>query len=642
MCERPPGQNLRRLVEGGGFDDPLWEKMVGHVCARRGIHYEHKTIHVLRCLFFLKHSAKMYLRTVAQHLQHVGSLVAQCKVAGVKTIVFSPGSRNAPLVTAFNKAGNFECLVVPDERSAAFFALGIAQQTGNPVAVCCTSGSAVVNYFPAVTEAYYSKIPLLLLTADRPSAWIDKGDGQTIRQKNVFADYVRSCLHLEFIKEQDEVVRQQEIFFTLKGLMLPEPSPVHINIALEEPLYGEIPTAEGYSFQQISESVSRPDFEVLEKLWNQAASKLILTGVLADGGMLSPLVQQLCSDPSVAVLAETTSNLNVQQVAYNTDRILAALTENSVQKQYKPDVIITLGHSIISKKIKALIRKWAVPHVHVSLSDLDMDTFGTLVCTLRAKNEDVLRHLISMEPKFPESTFGAKWKSLQYLTEQWHNRFIETAPWSDLQAYRWLMEYTPDYTNLQMGNSAAVRYLQLMPHVSTLLYNGNRGVSGIDGCVSTAVGAAHVNTASGVETMLICGDMSFLYDINALWNRHLSSLLRIAVVNNGGGGIFRIIDGPKQSEYLETFFQAEVPVDIEALCKAYRINYFKVCSEEEIHGIMPEFLLPPENNRPSLLEIKTPAKENDIVLKQYFNFIAEAFQNYQNQNTYESTRMEDH
>jgi 2-succinyl-5-enolpyruvyl-6-hydroxy-3-cyclohexene-1-carboxylate synthase len=583
----------------------------------------------------------MYLRAVAQHLQHVGSLVAQCKVAGVKTIVFSPGSRNAPLVTAFNKAGNFECLVVPDERSAAFFALGIAQQTGTPVAVCCTSGSAVVNYFPAVTEAYYSKIPLLLLTADRPSIWIDKGDGQTIRQKNVFADYVRTCLHLEFNKEQDEVARQKEIFFTLKGLMLPEPLPVHINIALEEPLYGEIPTAEGYSFQQISESVSRPDFEVLEKLWNQAASKLILTGVLADGGMLSPLVQQLCVDPSVAVLAETTSNLNVAQVVYNTDRILAALTENSDQEQYKPDVLITLGHSIISKKIKVLIRKWAVPHVHVSLTDHNMDTFGTLVCTVRAKEEDVLRHIAGIPPLPTDSTFGAKWKSLEYLTEQWHNRFIETAPWSDLQAYRWLMEYTPDYVNLQMGNSAAVRYLQLMPHISTLLYNGNRGVSGIDGCVSTAAGAAHVNASAGVNTLLVCGDMSFLYDSNALWCRHLSSALRIAVVNNGGGGIFRIIDGPKQSDYLETFFQAEVPVDIQALCRAYNIHYYRCCNEQDIHRVMPDFLLPQMDDRPALIEIFTPPNENDIVLNQYFSYIATSFQNYQkeNPNVYEPTRL---
>lgn len=556
---------------------------------------------------------------MSRHLDHAGLLAATCRAFGIQTVVFSPGSRNAPLVHAFKQLNDLECLVLPDERAAAFFALGIAQQTGVPVALCCTSGSAVANYLPAITEAHYQKIPLVVLSADRPTQWIDKGDGQTIRQQRIFGDFVRDELQLEpFLERTVPNEVQDRIRQILCSSLFPEPGPVHINVPLEEPLYVpfSIPSLAIEKLPSLPECVE--NWDEIRQEWGNAKCKLILTGIISDGGLISDAVNRLAEDTSVVVLAETTSNLNGQNIIHGTDRLLATMLPEDEEK-FKPELVVTLGNAIISKKIKALVRAWKVPHWHVSMSDENMDTFGTLARTIQSSASDFIHQMQQSAPV--ESDYQRKWKQCELLTEDFHQEYMANAPFSDLKAYQIILDYTPDYTNVQMGNSAAVRYLQLYPPISTLVYHGNRGVSGIDGSVSTAAGAAWVNAKAEVNTLLLCGDMSFIYDSNALWTKHLTPAFRIAVVNNGGGGIFRIIEGPSGSNHLEEFFEADVAVSIEHLCKAFNVNYYYADSEDALHNVMPLYLYPQENDRPALLEVFTPRTQNSEVLKMYFEYL---------------------
>ncbi len=541
---------------------------------------------------------------------------------GIKYVVFSPGSRNAPFVLSFSKDEAFETLVIPDERVAGFFALGIAQQTHQPVAVVCTSGSAVVNYFPAITEAFYQRLPLVVMSADRPEAFIDQGEGQSIRQKHVFGSMIRStCSLREGNSEEIMWYNNRIINETLNAATYPNPGPVHINVPLSEPLYQPLQPAHHVRNIKVTEPLQLLDTgtrQELYKEWQSKDKKLILTGVLNNGPELNDVLKEVATDPSVVVLTEYTSNLNAYLYCQATDRIITTFNEAD-KIAFRPDVVLTIGHSIISKKIKHLIREWGPEHWHITDAPEAPDTFKTLSRFINVTPSEFLKDIASY--RNDQSTFHQLWKERDLLAKQFHEECMPAAPFSDLKAYWLLHDYIPDFTNVQMGNSAAVRYLQLCNQISTLIYSGNRGVSGIDGSVSTAAGAAWINEREGVNTMLICGDMSFVYDSNALWHNHLSPALRIAVVNNAGGGIFRIIDGPSGTDQLEKFFDAHVDVSIEHLCKAFNLNYYRAENEDELHEVMPSFLFPQENDRPALLEVITPRDDNASILKDYFTTI---------------------
>jgi 2-succinyl-5-enolpyruvyl-6-hydroxy-3-cyclohexene-1-carboxylate synthase len=558
---------------------------------------------------------------VPEHLVHIAPLPELCFRKGICTVVFSPGSRNAPLVQVFRDHGKIECLVVPDERAAGFFALGIAQQTRQPVAVCCTSGSAVVNYLPALTEAWYQQLPLVVFSADRPEQWIDQGDGQTIRQQGIFGTYVCAEMQLRRVKSADQQnANIQRLNEVLNAALTPPLAPVHINIPLEEPLYEVISALEAVEhFPAVAAfPISEHEIAAIQQGWKQARRKLIITGMLADGPELKDILLEVAADPTVVVLTETTSNLPGFPLCQSTDRIIGTIAPEE-ESDFQPDLVITIGHSIISKRIKALVRKWNTPHWHIGPEESAPDTFMTLQRSVRITPLAFFT-LVRLQGH-EEGSFYKTWKQRELITENLHQQFMESCSWSDLKACGLVLDYIPDFCNVQMGNSAVVRYIQLFPKVPTLLYHGNRGVSGIDGSVSTAAGAAWVNAKAGVNTLLLVGDMSFVYDSNGLWTNHLTPALRIVVINNNGGGIFRIIDGPSGSPYLEEFFEASTPVHLQQLCNAFHVNHYRCDSEETLHAVMPEFLYPQSNNRPALLEIVTPQKENAAVLKSYFHQI---------------------
>jgi len=555
----------------------------------------------------------------------ISSLVEICVQKGITKIVLSPGSRNSPLAIAFNRHPQIDCYVIVDERAAAFFAMGMAQQTQQAVAIACTSGSAALNYAPAIVEAFYQRIPLLVLTADRPVEWINQGAGQTIQQRDIYKNFILKSYELtqEAKKGTDDLwYNDRQINEAINLAHFPKKGPVHINIPLREPLYDLVKkTTHQPKIQEVIKIKNTLPDEVFEKLkteWQQAKSKLILCGLMEKNQTLNAVLEELSSDPSVSVLTETTANVFSEKFNSCIDRLITTI-EKKEEKKFVPDILITIGGAIISKKIKALFRKTSPKeHWHFDTSGKEMNTYQSLTKTIPIRPEYFFKKLTeeNSNKNYIKSNFQKTWKNRDNQTRNQHNKFLKKVKYSDLKAFEIILKNIPTGSNFQMGNSSTVRYVQLFDQREDIFYNSNRGTSGIDGSTSTAVGAA---LASGKSTTLVCGDLSFFYDVNALWNPYLPSNLRIIIINNSGGGIFRIIPGPSTSDELDDYFEVTQERTAEPFAKMYNLSYQKADSIESLEKVISSFYK--KRKRAGILEVFTPRKENDKVLKAYFNFL---------------------
>ena len=556
--------------------------------------------------------------------QSVLDLVEIAYEKGVRRIVFSSGSRNAPLVIAFNDHGGFETYSIHDERSAAFFALGIAQQTRETVAIICTSGSAVLNYSPAIAEAYYQHIPLLVITADRPLEWIDQGEGQTMRQRGIYENFIKDSFEsFQESNHEDELWYNARMFNEAINLTKIAPhGPVHVNIPLREPLYIKNLDSKAGKVKIINNISPLPElsvetFDNLSDIWNQSYRKIILTGILPPDEKLKDILIELSNDPSVIVLTETTSNIYDKSFINNIDRFIMSLNDGE-EDVFRPDLLLSFGNNIVSKKIKVLLRKWnPKEHWKVDESDKVIDTYKSLTKHIKSELKSFLTGILSRK-KSIDSGFKENYMSKELIVKKRHNEFVKSAPWSDFKAYSIINTYLPKGINLQMANSTAVRYAQLMNSRGDIFYNSNRGVAGIDGCTSTAVGAS---VSTGKMTVLVTGDVAFLYDSNALWNNYLPEHLRIIVFNNEGGNIFRYIPGPSNTNHLEEFFEAHHNIKARGIATTFDLNYYSAKDEIEIMRELPFFFEKQSNSRPAILEVFTPRLSNMDILKEYFVYL---------------------
>lgn len=551
-------------------------------------------------------------KTGIRHLAEI------CVAKGIENIIISPGSRNAPIILAFKQKFAINCLSIVDERSAGFFALGMAQQTGKPVAIACTSGSAVLNYAPAIAEAYYQKIPLLIITADRPVEWIDMADSQTIRQKEIFKNYIQKSIELpQNINSEDELwFTDRLINEAINACSYPVSGPVHINLPFTEPLYEgfdeELPKAKLIDTIVPNNLIGEDKLSLLADQWNASKRILILTGMLPKNEELNSLLSTFAKGNSIAVLTETTSNLYAEDFHSSIDKILAAISTEELAK-FAPDLLITIGNQIISKKVKAFLRSHRpANHWHIDPTDLNLDTYKSLTQNIPMNPLDLFKQLKN-EIKIGEGNYSKLWKEKELITENKHAEYLSQCPYSDLQVFELLLKNIPQKNHLQLANSTPVRYAQLFKNREDLEYFSNRGTSGIDGCISTAVGAAY---ASQHPTTLITGDLSFFYDSNGLWNNYLPEQLRIIIINNGGGGIFRFIDGPTKSDSLD-YFETPHNLNAENIAKTFGVEYFSANSIEELEASILPFYN--ENlEKTAILEIFTARELNAEVLKEYF------------------------
>lgn len=537
------------------------------------------------------------------------SIIEICAAKGLTNIVISPGSRNAPLTIGFVNNPNFNCFSIVDERCAAFFALGIAQQTKKPVAIVCTSGSALLNYYPAIAEAFYSQIPLVVISADRPHDKIDIGDGQTIRQENVFSNHIlySTNLHEDASSENDSLINEAI------NISLFQKGPVHINAPFEEPLYE---TVEELSVT-VSAFANEPQLAPIGKLddfatiWNASARKMVLVGVNDPNVITESIVEQLANDPSVIVLTETTSNLHHPTFINNIDTIITPFIQEDFQ-DFQPEILVTFGGMVVSKRIKAFLRKYKPRH-HWHIDTLRAyDTFGALSQHFKNTPAQFFESFLPLT-KVVGSDYFQKGQLLKIFRKEKHNIYLSKIPFSDFKVFEKVIPFLPKNSQLQISNSSAIRYAQLIDIDPSIEVYCNRGTSGIDGSTSTAIGAAFANKK---QMTFITGDISFLYDSNALWNKYIPKDFKIILINNGGGGIFRILPGHNETPVFNEFFETSHCFTAEHLAKMYGFNYWTAGNEAALSKGL-EYLYG-QNEKPAILEIFTPTLENDRILLQYF------------------------
>ena len=523
-----------------------------------------------------------------------------------------------------------------DERAAGFMALGLAQQTRTPVGLVCTSGTAVLNYGPAVAEAFYQQIPLLVFTADRPPEWIDQQDGQTIRQQNIYGPHCRGSFNLpvDYTHPDAQWHAERIMAEAINRATTPIPGPVQINVPLREPLYppsGQLidPQANPKTIQLLPTHSTLPqaEWQNLLSVWKRARKKLIVGGMR---DVLPTGLDRFQSDPTVAIIADLTANIH-QTVGRLPHWELALETKSApILDELAPDLLVTFGGPIVSKSFKLFLRQHRPEaHWHIDPGGQIIDTFQSLtqVIPLQAATFfATLAHLAAEQtdsplPSDPAPDYFDTWQTLGKKASEWQISFLAEAPFNEFQAVYDCLRALPEPSHLQLSNSMPIRYANLIGLAGrNIRVNSNRGTSGIDGCLSTAVGAAW---ATDRLTTLITGDLAFFYDRNALWHKHVPANLRVIILNNHGGGIFKLIDGPGNlsAAELEDYFFTPHPLTAKNTATDFNCDYFYCKDRITLNQQLGEFF----GSRPkaAILEIDTDSAVNTTVFRQFKAMLAE-------------------
>jgi len=548
----------------------------------------------------------------------IAHLVEICFQRGLRRVILSPGSRNAPLSISFLGHGGFDVRVVGDERVAGFMALGMSQLDGVPTILVCTSGSAMLNYSPAVSEAFYQRIPLLIITADRPEEWVDQMEGQTMRQRGALSNFLVKEFHLpQEAQERDRLwYSDRMVNEAITATTHLASGPVHINIPLKEPLYGLVEknvAEEVKVITPLTESQKGLNSESLEQLLAELKTYdkvMLIVGLSSPSQEKINVLQQLQS-AGVVVLTETSSNAVLSGSLSCIDRCLAHIPATE-HEDYLPELVISIGGPLVSKRIKTILREATLSaHWHIDPYAADKDLFQQLTRSISAEPVPVLNSLVSAMIPI-QSDYSKRWESLMASATLVHKRYITNSDFSDLKAYSQIVEALPSMCKVQMANSAAVRYVQIFGDRVSMTCYANRGVSGIDGCTSTAMG---MTVLSKEPVVLLTGDMAFRYDANAFWQKEIPQGLKCIVINNGGGGIFRFIDGPDKTEHLDTAFEAHQKNSAKGIADLYSLPYLLADDTASLDKGLWELF---SNEQTMVLEVFTPREENAEVLRSYF------------------------
>jgi len=550
--------------------------------------------------------------------QGIKNLPEICYQQGVRKVIIAPGSRNAPLILAFTSHTGLECLSITDERSAAYFAVGIAQHSAEPVALICTSGTAVLNFAPAIAEAYYQNLPLIVITADRSAETIDQADGQTIRQSDIYANYIKTCVGLpvETVEQVDLAYSDRMVSQAIDIALTFPIGPVQINVPLREPIYTALP--EAHSNPKIIKtipgvvSVSKESLQTLSAAWLTYSKKLIVVGVQPLNGKLNELVKRLSNEPDVVVIGENLSNIS-GEIIIDRPEVLYASLSNEQKASFKPELLITIGHSAISKQMKLYLKEFQpVEHWQFESSLPYADTYKSLTSIVPGS---AIATLEAMPAGKTKSGFSNVYQQQMQTISKRHDAFVKDAPLSDMSAVTNLLDLITSDTVLQLANSTSVRWTQLFPTRSDVSYFCNRGTSGIDGSLSTAAGFAW---SSKQNTLFLTGDLSFIYDSNGMWNDYLGKNFKVVVMNNNGGNIFRFIGDKQLMKASEQFFTTPHHVKIKSLVEAYGLNYIACKQDSEQVDALKDLFA---SEKATVLEIFTDADLNTENYKGYFRNI---------------------
>jgi 2-succinyl-5-enolpyruvyl-6-hydroxy-3-cyclohexene-1-carboxylate synthase len=562
-------------------------------------------------------------------LQPIYNIAEICAQHGIKEVILSPGSRCAPLTLAFVRHPEIRTRTVSDERSSAFIAMGMALQTQNIVALVCTSGSAAYNYAPAVAEAFYQHIPLLILTADRPTEWVDQFDGQTIRQENIYGRHVKANFSMPVdLSHPDAKWHSERIVSEAINIAGAKPcGPVHINIPLREPFY---PTeASPLRFEKnvkvikttaSQNQISEADWKMLIAEFSQSKKTLLVAGQSTYDENFIGQITELSQKLKAPVITDIISNLQAaEETIRNHDMILADLNAPEV-KDLQPELLISFGNSVISKSLKSFLRKYKpAGHWHIQAGTTAPDTFQSLTRVIQSGDPfTFLNELRARTSKISGNYYGVWATQEKKYSNTVTHFFAQENIFSEFEAINTVINNLPDNSILHLANSMPVRYANYIgiEEGKKIEVFCNRGTSGIDGTLSTAVGAA---LSTDKIVTVITGDMAFFYDRNALWNNYIPSNLRIVILNNHGGGIFRIIDGPNKLPELDEYFETAQPLTAENTARDHKLEYHFCKKKKEMGEILPFFFNPSKTS--VILEIETDSKTNTELFKRFKKYI---------------------
>ncbi len=549
-------------------------------------------------------------------------IVDQLLAYGIRKVVVSPGSRNAPFSIAFDEHPEIETFVVHDERSAGFIALGMAQELGETVALCCTSGSACLNYYPSISEAFYRSIPLFVLTADRPAIWINHGDGQTIVQRDVFKNHILGSLELDedLFNQTSFETHQRELASLLQINKSNWKGPIHLNVGLNEPLYQTVEKTTDFGFRLPAPSLpTHLEKAVMDELISEfnECKVLVLCGQMDPNPRLQEELMKFASFSNVVVLVENTSNIQHDRFIHCIDRTLNGFDQTDAS--FEPEILVTIGGAVVSKRIKSYLRTAGVQkHYKIGAEFPEMDTYRCLTKSFSLSADQFFAHVNEYELQANKYNFNGKWKAVDILSKDRALDFVsEFSKLTDLQVFQTVQDLIPEDMVLHLANSSVVRYAQLFDPVKGVRYESNRGTSGIDGSTSTALGAAIVNPSK--QHVLISGDISFIYDSNAFWYEPFPRNFKIIVIQNYGGGIFNIIAGPAESKQRKRYFEAKQVKSPASIAQAFGFQTKTISSLDELTEYLPLFLDP--SCEMQVLEVQTDDVNNAIDLDRYFEFL---------------------
>ena len=551
--------------------------------------------------------------------ENVNILTALLVAHGVRHAVVCPGSRNAPIVHNLNECPDIACYPVTDERSAGFYALGMSQAltkpvcVKEPVVVCVTSGTALLNLAPAIAEAYYQRWPLVVISADRPPQWIDQLDGQTLPQPDALGRFVAKAVSLPEPRDDEERwycnrLVNEALLKSREGF------PVHINVPIAEPLFSF--TTQTLPAQRKIELIgslmnNRLFRETFLSAFFQARKPMVIVGqtYFDDSCMAADLYE---IGAYAVVLSESLTN-TVERCHF--DEVLPLLEGDD---SYKPDFILYLGGTLVSKRLKRFIRGLSDVSVwSVSEDGAVYDTFMHLTGIIKGSVYEaivLLMDAIEQSTATHTETFVERWNRLLQRACA-HADAYEPA-YSQMAAVKWFERRIGEKkiskkASFHYANSTAIRLANI--YACHYVYC-NRGVNGIDGSLSTAAGFSLVKDDT---VYCVIGDLSFFYDQNALWNQNLKGNFRVLLLNNGKGGIFNMLPGLEQSPVRDSFVAASHQTSAEGICQQNHVVYLRADDMEQMQkGI--ETLLSLESDRPVLLEVFTNASEDESAYRLYF------------------------
>lgn len=551
-------------------------------------------------------------------LPHINEIAQLCAAHGINQAIVSPGSRSAAISLAFDNHPEIDVKVIADERSAAFIAMGMAQQLNQAVALICTSGSAAYNYAPAVAEAYYQEIPLLIITADRPSEWIDQYDGQTIQQEGIYGKHVKASFNLPVdLSHKDAQWHSNRLVneAILRTAELPK-GPVHINVPIREPFYPtdtetyEFPITRKIEAVTVEKSLLEGTWDQLITTWNNCGKRLLVLGQMEPNDELETLLGDLSQKTKTPIVNEITANqhglngvINKQDLFLQGDAKISA-----------PELLITIGKSLISKNLKLYLRKNPPKyHWHIHEGNRLNDGLQHLTNSLDLSAEYFLSQLLKRVPQTQALDFDSEWSNLNESTNIKSREFLSQSDFGELKAAGMALKALPSDSQIHLANSMSIRYANFigLGEGSVEIFC-NRGTSGIDGSNGTAVGAA---LSSGKMVTLLTGDMAFLYDRNAFWHSYDLSNLRIIVLNNAGGGIFGMIKGPKSQDSYEKLFQTDQPLTAKLTAKEYGFEYVTAKNEEQLEDELKQFFKPSSSAK--VLEVFSNPRKNEEIFAAY-------------------------